>query len=230
MPPHGDWTAVSSSWSHTSGHPSASRQNRPTSRVPSHETSPSKPQPARKLFPGSITQNSLPPGSANTTWSSSGSCPTSRWRPPSLNAVSTVCTLVLEGGTGQVEVQAVRCGLLRGGRDEPEPDLRGVARHQGAAGLRDDLSAEQAGPERRQAGRVVGVEAHRHQSQGHARTLETTQELQRTAFVEGRRVRVLYEASTKSTSANTARRPHSRGRRASAMGRRFRRPGSHEPG
>jgi hypothetical protein len=30
-------------------------------------------------------------------------------------------TLVLEGGTGQVEVQAVRSRLLGGSRDEPEP-------------------------------------------------------------------------------------------------------------
>ena len=43
--------------------------------------------------------------------------------------------LVLEGGTGQVEVQAVLSGLLRGGRDEPEPDLRVVTRQQRAAGL-----------------------------------------------------------------------------------------------
>ena len=32
--------------------------------------------------------------------------------------------LVLERGTGQVEVQPVRPGLLRGGRDESEPHLR----------------------------------------------------------------------------------------------------------
>ena len=35
-------------------------------------------------------------------------------------------------------------------------------------------SAEQVGPEHGQTSRVVGVEAHRHQSQRHARTLETT--------------------------------------------------------
>ena len=62
VPPCGDCTAVSSSWSHTSGHPSASRQNSPASRLPSHEISPRKPQPARKLFPGSITQNFVAAG------------------------------------------------------------------------------------------------------------------------------------------------------------------------
>ena len=85
--------------------------------------------------------------------------------------------LVLEGGAGQVEVEAVRSGLLRGGRDEPQPDLRVVTRQQSAAGLADDLSAEHAGPERRQDGRVVGVEAHRHQSQGHASHVGTTPHL-----------------------------------------------------
>ena len=74
--------------------------------------------------------------------------------------------LVLERRTGQVEVQAVLSGLLRGGRDEPEPDLRVMTRQQSAAGLPDDRSAEHAGPEHRQAGRVVGVEAHRHQLKG----------------------------------------------------------------
>ena len=47
VPPRGDWTAVSSSWSQTSGQSSASRQKRPTSRVPSQVTSPRKPVPAR---------------------------------------------------------------------------------------------------------------------------------------------------------------------------------------
>jgi hypothetical protein len=88
--------------------------------------------------------------------------------------------LVLERGTRQVEMQVVRSVLLRGGRDEPEPDLRVVTRQQSAAGLPDDLSAEHAGPERRQAGSVVGVEAHRHQSRGNARTPVMTQEVQRT--------------------------------------------------
>ena len=123
VPPCGDWMAVSSSWSHTSGQPERVAPEQADLPGAVAGTSPRKPQPARKLLPGSITQNSLPPGSARTTWSSSGSCPTSRWRPPSPNAVVDRVLLVLEGGAGQVEVQAVRSGLLRGGRDEPEPDL-----------------------------------------------------------------------------------------------------------
>jgi len=63
---HGLLVLVSS---HTSGQSSASRQNRPTSRVPSQVTSPRKPVPARKSFPAPITHSSLPPGSASTTTS-----------------------------------------------------------------------------------------------------------------------------------------------------------------
>ena len=54
-----------------------------------------------------------------------------------------------------MEVQAVLSGPLRGGRDEPEPDLRVATRQQRAAGLLDDRPAENASPELRQAGRVV---------------------------------------------------------------------------
>ena len=40
-------------------------------------------------MPGSITQNSLPSGSASTTWPSSGRCPMSMWRAPSSTSVAT---------------------------------------------------------------------------------------------------------------------------------------------
>ena len=90
VPPCGDWTAVSWSWSHTRGQPSASAQKSPTCRVPSQASSPRKPQPAKKELPGSITQNSLPSGSASTMCSSSGSWPTSRWPAPSSSAAATV--------------------------------------------------------------------------------------------------------------------------------------------
>lgn len=89
VPPPGDWIAVSSSRSHTSGQPRARCQNRPTVRLPSHATSPRRPHPARKRLPGSMTQNSSPPGSASTTCSSSGSCPASKCSAPSVSAVST---------------------------------------------------------------------------------------------------------------------------------------------
>ena len=73
VPPCGDWIAVSWSSSHTRGQPSASAQKSPTCRVPSQASSPRKPQPARNELSGSITQNSLPSGSASTIWPSSGS-------------------------------------------------------------------------------------------------------------------------------------------------------------
>jgi cytochrome P450 len=73
VPPPGAWIAVSSSWSQTSGQPSAALQKYPTCCVPSQASSPRNPQPARKPLPGSITQNSLPSGSASTTCPSSGS-------------------------------------------------------------------------------------------------------------------------------------------------------------
>jgi hypothetical protein len=58
------------------------------------------------------------------------------------------------------------------------------------AGLPADLSAEHAGPECRQAARVAGVEAHRHQSQGHVRAPETTQDLRARFPTSARRVGV----------------------------------------
>ena len=46
-------------------------------------------------------------------------------------------------------MQASRADLIGVGRDEPEPDLRLVTRHERAAGLREDLPLEQPGPEGR---------------------------------------------------------------------------------
>ena len=89
-PPSGGEIAVSPSSSQTSGQSRAAAQKSPTSRVPSAATSPRKLVPASQLFPASITQNSLPSGSARTTWSSSGSCPTSRWVPPRASTRATV--------------------------------------------------------------------------------------------------------------------------------------------
>lgn len=71
-PPSGDWTAVSSPWSQTSGQPSTSLQNTPTAWVPSLARAPMRPQPAVKSFPDGSTQSSLPSGSARTTCPSSG--------------------------------------------------------------------------------------------------------------------------------------------------------------
>src|SRR5690606_892860 len=57
---------------------------------PSHASAPMNPQSARKPLPGSMTQNSLPSGSARTTCGSSGPCPMSRWLPPRSSALATV--------------------------------------------------------------------------------------------------------------------------------------------
>ena len=67
VPPPGDWIAVSWSWSQTNGQPSASLQKYPTSCEPSQASAPMNPHSARKLLPGSMTQNSFPSGSASTT-------------------------------------------------------------------------------------------------------------------------------------------------------------------
>ena len=61
-------------------------QKYPTCCVPSVDSAPMTPVFARKLLPGSMTQNSLPSGSASTTCSASGPWPMSRCRPPSSSA------------------------------------------------------------------------------------------------------------------------------------------------
>ena len=71
--------------------PGASPQKNPVRREPAHVISAMNPQPARYRLPGSITQNSLPSGSASTIWPSSGRCPTSICRAPRPSAVATVC-------------------------------------------------------------------------------------------------------------------------------------------
>jgi uncharacterized protein YndB with AHSA1/START domain len=71
-PPRGERIAVSWSWSQTNGHPSAAAQKYPTGGAPSLASAPRNPPSARKALPGSMTQNSLPSGSARTTCPSSG--------------------------------------------------------------------------------------------------------------------------------------------------------------
>ena len=107
----GDCTAVSSSWSQTSGQPSASRQKRPTSRCPSHATSPRRPQPARNMFPGSITQKAFPPGSARTTWLLFRELPDVEMVGAQPQRRVDDALLVLEGRAGQMEVQPGCSGL-----------------------------------------------------------------------------------------------------------------------
>lgn len=87
--PSGARIAVSSSWSQTSAQPSAALQKCPTSLVPSPLIAPSRPQSARNELVGSITQSSLPSGSASTTWPSSGRCPMSMCRAPSSTSLAT---------------------------------------------------------------------------------------------------------------------------------------------
>src|SRR4051794_33172249 len=55
--------------------------------------------------------------------------------------------LVLGAVAGQVQVQPSRAELLGVGGDEPEPDLPVLTRDQRPAGLREDLTVEQFGPD-----------------------------------------------------------------------------------
>jgi hypothetical protein len=84
--------------------------------------------------------------------------------------------LVGAAGAGQVKVHAVRPHLLRAARDEPEAELGVLARQERTTGVLDDLPAEHAGPELRQASRVVRIEGHRQQPREHHRTVDTGQQ------------------------------------------------------
>src|SRR5690606_24783208 len=88
VPPSGDWMAACRSRSHTSGQPNTSLQNLPASGGPCSVASARNPAPSRNWFPGSMTQNSLRPGSAITTYPSSGTC--LMIRPPSSSTRLTV--------------------------------------------------------------------------------------------------------------------------------------------
>jgi hypothetical protein len=81
--------------------------------------------------------------------------------------------LVGEAGTGQVKVHAVRPHLLGIARDEPEAELSILAGQEYTTCVLHDLPVEHAGPELRQASRVVRIEAHRQQSRKHHRTVDT---------------------------------------------------------
>src|SRR5207253_1551223 len=83
--------------------------------------------------------------------------------------------LVGAAGAGQVQVHAVRPHLLRAARDEPEGELGALARQERTTGVLDELAAEHAGPELRQASRVVRIEGHRQGSREHHRTVDTGQ-------------------------------------------------------
>jgi hypothetical protein len=71
--------------------------------------------------------------------------------------------LVFQAGAGQVEVQPVATGLLGVDRDEAKTHLCVVSGQQGTAGFVDDLSIEQAAPERSQFCRIVGIKGDCHE-------------------------------------------------------------------
>ncbi len=77
--------------------------------------------------------------------------------------------LVLEGGARQVEVHLVRAGLLLLGRLEPDAEPGAITRQERDAvgGVVGHLPAQDAGPERRETVRVVGVDAERDEVRGH---------------------------------------------------------------
>ena len=79
--------------------------------------------------------------------------------------------LVLAAAAGQVQVQPSPADLPAVGGDEAQPDLQLVTWYQHAAGLCEDLSVEQPGPERRHRVRIGHLESHRVESQGHLCTL-----------------------------------------------------------
>ena len=68
-----------------------------------------------------------------------------------------------------MEVDLVRADLRLVGRQEPDPEPGVVARQERDAviGVVDQLPAQQAGPEARQAERVVRVDAERAQVSSH---------------------------------------------------------------
>ena len=116
-----------------------------------------------RCCPGSITQNSLPSGSARTTCPSSGSWPTSRWRAPS-RTPSRPCALVGEGWcwSGGGAGGSARPSP-RGGGDEPEADW---CRRRAAARRRRPRRppGRARRPRTRQACRVARVEGHGQQA------------------------------------------------------------------
>lgn len=93
--------------------------------------------------------------------------------------------LVGAAGAGQVKVHAVRPHLLRAARDEPEAELGVLARQERTTGVLDDRPAEHAGPELRQASRVVRIEGHRQHSREHHRTVDTGQQDNKVISREG---------------------------------------------
>lgn len=74
--------------------------------------------------------------------------------------------LVGDGGARQVQVHLVQTALRLGGRFEPDGELRAIAGHERQA-IAGDLPVEQAGPETRQAVRVVRIDAEGHQVSRH---------------------------------------------------------------
>jgi hypothetical protein len=78
---------------------------------------------------------------------------------------------VLGAAAGQVHVQPSPADLLAVGGYEAKPDLHLVTWYQHAIGLREHLSVEQPGPERRHRVRIGHLESHRFESQDHLCTL-----------------------------------------------------------
>ncbi len=79
-------------------------------------------------------------------------------------------SVLLFGGTGagQVEVYPVRTDLLSSARGEPQVDLGVGPGQQRTSEVVDDRPSHNAGPEARQASRVVRVERQSQQSGGHS--------------------------------------------------------------
>jgi hypothetical protein len=81
--------------------------------------------------------------------------------------------LLIEIGAGQVRVHAVRSELARAPPNEPKTELSVRTRQKHPGAVLDDLPAEQSAPEPRRTTRVVGLEAHCHQSRVHHQTVDT---------------------------------------------------------
>ena len=159
--PSGARIAVSSSWSQTSGHPSAALQKRPTSRVPSQVIDPRRPQPARKRVPRLDQAELVALGIGEHDMGLVRSLADVDVPGAERDQPLDRLLLIVQGRGRQVEVEAIGACLADRRRHEQQREPGAIGRHERdvVVAFVPDVPAQRIGPEARLPDRIVRREA-----------------------------------------------------------------------